>query len=639
MNIQEAKDCIRDAVTSYLSRDENGDYSIPRAKQRPLVILGAPGLGKTAIMSQVAAELGIGYVGYAMTHHTRQSAIGLPMIEKAVYGGEEESVTRYTMSEIVASVYDEMERSGHREGILFIDEVNCVSETLAAAMLDLLQNKKLGPHRIPDGWVLTAAGNPPEYNESARELDVATSDRVRLIEVEPDADAWLRYAAGAGVHDAVRYYLSIKPGSLMSMERTPEGPRFATPRSWEDLSAVLKEHDRIGLPIGLPLISQYIRDPDIAAEFKRYLDFHRRYGREHDVDSILDGSADGTSMERADAEEKLSVISMVVGRLNSEAEEGLCLEALASLLGSCDRDDPKGWLKRTEDDLVRKSAPPATDDAVRSSSFCLKALKELELTEIGLQRASSEASARSVAHQRSFDAHLDNAMAFMDGSGRHGAVQLLSSLLGCYSVVMYSRPGGPLYRYNDELLSDGRDRKITDAMEALSDATHRVSKNGRGSRDNQDNIRRQDCRDSRIDRRPEGGIDRTEVPQRIPARKDDQDTVFRETHRPGCLRGFCRCIQNRIRRRRRSVLRIQSSLPVRLHPGVRRRILFHVQGRIPDGISRIRQGHEGIRIRSVAGDGPGQIERACRTFGRGRGVVQALRVGQDHAEGGTRRIV
>ncbi|MBO4763786.1 MAG: hypothetical protein J5485_04125, partial [Candidatus Methanomethylophilaceae archaeon] len=70
MNIQEAKDCIRDAVTSYLSRDGNGDYSIPRSKQRPLVIMGAPGLGKTAIMSQVAAELGIGYVGYAMTHHT-----------------------------------------------------------------------------------------------------------------------------------------------------------------------------------------------------------------------------------------------------------------------------------------------------------------------------------------------------------------------------------------------------------------------------------------------------------------------------------------------------------------------------------------------------------------------------------------
>ncbi|MBR2093753.1 MAG: AAA family ATPase [Candidatus Methanomethylophilaceae archaeon] len=99
MNIQEAKDCVRDAVSSYLSKDRSGRYVIPREKQRPLVIMGPPGLGKTAIMSQVASELGIGYVGYAMTHHTRQSAIGLPMIEKASFGGTEMSVTRYTMSE------------------------------------------------------------------------------------------------------------------------------------------------------------------------------------------------------------------------------------------------------------------------------------------------------------------------------------------------------------------------------------------------------------------------------------------------------------------------------------------------------------------------------------------------------------
>ena len=81
-----------------------------------------------AIMSQIAAELDIGYVGYTITHHTRQSAIGLPMIETREYGGSEYPITRYTMSEIVASVYDAMEEQGRREGILFIDEVNCVSE-------------------------------------------------------------------------------------------------------------------------------------------------------------------------------------------------------------------------------------------------------------------------------------------------------------------------------------------------------------------------------------------------------------------------------------------------------------------------------------------------------------------------------
>ena len=51
------------------------------------------------------------------------------------------SVTEYTMSEIIASVYETMERTGCREGILFRDEINCVSETLAPTMLQFLQNK------------------------------------------------------------------------------------------------------------------------------------------------------------------------------------------------------------------------------------------------------------------------------------------------------------------------------------------------------------------------------------------------------------------------------------------------------------------------------------------------------------------
>ncbi len=465
MNIQEAKDCVRDAVSSYLSKDASGGYVISRSKQRPLVIMGPPGLGKTAIMSQVASELGIGYVGYAMTHHTRQSAIGLPMIEKATFGGAEMSVTRYTMSEIVASVYDEMERSGKKEGILFVDEINCVSETLSAAMLDLLQNKKLGPHRIPDGWVLVAAGNPPEYNASAREFDVATSDRIRLIEVEPDTDVWLRYAASAGIHDAVRYYLSVKPGRLMSMENTPEGPRFATPRSWEDLSTVMKEHDRLGLPTDLPLISQYIRDPDIAAEFKRYLDFHKKYREEHDVSSILEGRASGESMETADAEEKLSVMSVIVGRLNSEAEEGLLLEKVSEVLSSIDLDDIEGSVSSMTESFKSEMVG---DDVSRTASFCLSSLRSVGRTREEAEAAIKEAARKNRAHQETFDRHLDNAMIFVETSGSHGTVPLLSSLIGCYSVVMYSKPDGPLYRYNDELLSEGRDRRLERTVGASS---------------------------------------------------------------------------------------------------------------------------------------------------------------------------
>ena len=85
----------------------------------------------------------------------------MQFIEKKNYGGKEYSVSEYTMSEIIASVYDLMEDTGLTEGILFIDEINCVSETLAPSMLQFLQYKTFGRHKVPHGWIVVTAGNPP----------------------------------------------------------------------------------------------------------------------------------------------------------------------------------------------------------------------------------------------------------------------------------------------------------------------------------------------------------------------------------------------------------------------------------------------------------------------------------------------
>ena len=207
MNIKRAKQEIKDSIEAYLTKDNYGEYKIPSIRQRPILLMGPPGIGKTQIMEQIARECEIGLVAYTITHHTRQSAIGLPFIREKEYSGQTYSVTEYTMSEIIASVYEKIEQTGNKEGILFIDEINCVSETLAPAMLALLQNKTFGSHKIPEGWILVVAGNPPEYNKSVREFDIVTLDRVRKLTIEPDCDIWLKYAGQQKVHQAIISYL------------------------------------------------------------------------------------------------------------------------------------------------------------------------------------------------------------------------------------------------------------------------------------------------------------------------------------------------------------------------------------------------------------------------------------------------
>ena len=210
MNIQRAKQEIEHTVKAYLAKDALGEYAIPAIRQRPILLMGPPGIGKTQIMEQAARECGVALVAYTITHHTRQSAVGLPFIRQRNYGGRDVSVTEYTMSEIIASVYAKMEATGLKEGILFIDEINCVSETLAPTMLQFLQCKTFGNQQLPAGWVVVAAGNPPEYNKSVREFDVVTLDRVKKIDIEEDFGVWKEYAYRRGIHGAILSYLEIR---------------------------------------------------------------------------------------------------------------------------------------------------------------------------------------------------------------------------------------------------------------------------------------------------------------------------------------------------------------------------------------------------------------------------------------------
>lgn len=285
MNIQQAKDEIARTFWAYTRRNPDGSHRIPADKQRPVLLIGPPGIGKTAIMRQIADEVGCALVAYSMTHHTRQSAIGLPFISQRVYGGVARQVTEYTMSEIVAAIYDTMQATGKCSGILFLDEINCVSETLTPVMLQLLQNKTFGNVPLPEDWVIVAAGNPPEYNKSVRELDMVTLDRVKHIDVSADLAVWQRYAVAQGVHPAVRTYLCVYPDHFYRITETDRGLFFVTARGWEDMSLMLQamEEDPIGptayrgVQVDAEWCLQYLQDDTVARSFALYYDLFRHF--------------------------------------------------------------------------------------------------------------------------------------------------------------------------------------------------------------------------------------------------------------------------------------------------------------------------------------------------------------------------
>ncbi len=336
MDIKQAKEELRRAFLSYTERGEDGALAIAPIHQRPLLLMGPPGVGKSAVLTQLAQELNTNLVAYTMTHHTRQSALGLPLIREKQFGGKSYSATEYTMSEILATVYERMEKSGIKTGILFLDEINCVSETLMPAILQLLQSKRFGTHALPEGWMIAAAGNPPKYNESARLFDTVTMDRVRLLSITESFPVWRSYALSRGVHPAVLSYLELNPEHFYCIEPRAHGRCFVTARGWEELSQTLFSYERLGFPLDPALFGEYLQHDEISASFAAYFQLFSALQKSVDIPAIFSGqSGDAAPALRAmrfDA--RLAAIEFLLHALSRELTQYRKVSAFSESLSS-----------------------------------------------------------------------------------------------------------------------------------------------------------------------------------------------------------------------------------------------------------------------------------------------------------------
>ena len=242
------------------------------------------------------------------------------MIKEESFEGKTYSVTEYTMSEIIASIYRKMKKTGQKEGILFIDEINCVSETLAPTMLQFLQCKTFGNQAIPEGWLIVAAGNPPEYNKSVRDFDMVTLDRVRYLNIEADYKVWKEYARAKHLHNAILSYLELRQKNFYRVEADVDGIRFVTARGWEDLSNLMQVYEEMDLPVDEGVIREFIHHGDVAEDAAAYFELYRKYRDDYGITDILAGRIRPESFARIYAaafDERLSVVNLLLDGLSA----------------------------------------------------------------------------------------------------------------------------------------------------------------------------------------------------------------------------------------------------------------------------------------------------------------------------------
>ena len=498
MNIKQAKDEIKNTLTVYFTKNEFGNYVIPIEKQRPVFLMGPPGIGKTAIMAQIASEMGVGLLSYSMTHHTRQSAIGLPFIEKKTFNGQEYTVSEYTLSEIVASVYELMETTGLKEGILFLDEINCVSETLAPVMLQLLQYKVFGKHKIPAGWVIVTAGNPPEYNNAVREYDIATWDRLKRIDITPDFEIWKEYAYKANVHMSIISYLESKTADFYTIETTVDSKAFATARGWEDLSQMIDLYEKHGIPVKETLISQYLQNRKVAKSFAAYYDLYVKYRGDYQIDKIMVGEYGQSVRYKAQSakfDERVMLVSLLLDAINEDTlavvEKINIIAEVRKLVRNFTKKVEVGeqkpidilqhLIEKQRKELDKRLSAGNLTDQERSNINTVIEFFEAQLSgvmnadaETAVKYMKSSYNALTRGHKKEAKVaseRMDNAFKFVDdvfGDGQEMLILVTELTQNYYGSKFISNFGCDEYfKHNKSLLFYERDKEIMDEIAEL----------------------------------------------------------------------------------------------------------------------------------------------------------------------------
>ena len=190
---------------------------------------GRPGIGKTQMVEALARHVGGPLYDVRLTQIDPTDLRGLP------YYDHERGRTRWYRPEDLPD--------GDAPAVLFLDEITAASPLLQPTVYGLLQERRVGLHRIPDATLIVAAGNMVEDGAVAYEMGTALSDRLIHMVVRASAEDWIDgYAIPAKLHPAVTAFVKSRPDLLETIEASLRADHViaATPRSWERVSRIMQ---------------------------------------------------------------------------------------------------------------------------------------------------------------------------------------------------------------------------------------------------------------------------------------------------------------------------------------------------------------------------------------------------------------
>jgi hypothetical protein len=266
------------------------------AKKLPVFIWGAPGIGKSSIVKQIASEQGLEFLDLRLSLLDPTDLKGIPFFNAQTNEG-------------VWAKPSFLPSEPNSKGILFLDEINTAPPAVQASAYQLILDRKVGEYELPEGWSIVAAGNRENDRGVVYKMPPPLANRFVHFEMEVDFNDWKAWAFKEGLESSIIAYLAYDKSMLFTFDATSNEKSFATPRSWEYVDSIIKSG--IDNDLILDSISGAVgREAAVG-----YISFKKVMNTLPDLNTILDGT-----LKELEEEDPKVIMALAIGLVNALIE-------------------------------------------------------------------------------------------------------------------------------------------------------------------------------------------------------------------------------------------------------------------------------------------------------------------------------
>lgn len=269
ISIAELKDLLNDTLAALWENDPalHTRHAEAAALIPPMMIWGAPGVGKSTAIRELTSELGIGFIDVRLAQREPVDMRGLPV--------PDENSVKWLVS-------GEWPREPASRGIILFDELTAADKTLQVAAYEFILDRRLGTlYSVPPGWYIMAAGNRVEDRAVSCAMSSALANRFLHVEVAPEVESFLDWANANFLHQAVVNFIRYRPAMLFCQDGEDLQRGWPSPRSWERVSTMLKIAEKNNRKTSLKFTVPGLVGPGAAGEFLAF--YKDMYYMERDI--------------------------------------------------------------------------------------------------------------------------------------------------------------------------------------------------------------------------------------------------------------------------------------------------------------------------------------------------------------------